>query len=89
LNLSQEKCSNHASLPEAYDKPCAHKPWRKMHLSIDPEMNMHGIEITDYEASDIEMADVLLIPEEESQPIDIDKVIADGFVREGTSNLLI
>ena len=24
-----------------YDKPCDQKPWRKMHLSIDPEMNVH------------------------------------------------
>lgn len=58
-----------------YDKPCSHTPWCKMHLSIDPEMNMHGVEITDYEASDIEMMDDL-IPEDGSQPID--KIIADG-----------
>jgi len=35
-----------------YGKPCTQKPWRKMHLSMDPEMNMHGVEITDYESSD-------------------------------------
>lgn len=58
-----------------YGKPCTHKPWRKMHLSIDPEMNMHGVEITDYQASDIEMMDSLIHADEINA---VDKVIADG-----------
>jgi Transposase DDE domain len=56
-----------------YNKPCDNKPWKKMHISIDPEMNIQAIEITDYEISDIEMLDKL-IPED----IEVDKLIADG-----------
>ncbi|WP_198027147.1 transposase [Candidatus Paracaedibacter symbiosus] len=69
-----------------YGKPCNQKPWRKMHLSIDPEMNMHAVEITDYESSDIGMMDNL-IPENETQSTD--KVIADGayYSKEGVERL--
>ena len=47
-----------------------------MHLSIDPDMNMHAIEIRDYESSDIGTMDKL-IPEDAAQSIE--KVIADGI----------
>ena len=58
-----------------YGKPCKQTPWRKMHLSMDPEMNAHGVEITDIEVSDSDrMGD--LIPEEISMLLE--KVIADG-----------
>ena len=69
-----------------YGKPCINTPWRKMHLSMDPEMNMHGLEITDLEASDIGMMDEL-IPKDGDQPIG--KVIADGayYRIEGTQAL--
>lgn len=69
-----------------YGKPCTHRPWRKLHLSIDPEMNIHGIEITDYEASDIEMMGDL-IPDEIAELVD--KTIADGayYSIEGTQDL--
>jgi hypothetical protein len=69
-----------------YGKPCTQRPWRKMHLSMDPEMNMHGVEITDYESSDIEMMD-RLIPDDGS--IIVDKVIADGayYSIEGVENM--
>lgn len=69
-----------------YGKPCEQKPWRKMHLSIDPEMNTHALEITDYQASDLEIMGSL-IPENESQPVD--KVIADGgyYSKEGFEEL--
>ncbi len=69
-----------------YGKPCTHKPWRKMHLSIDPEMNMHGVESTDYQASDIEMMDSL-IQGDEIRPVG--KVIADGgyYSIEGVESL--
>ena len=59
-----------------YGKPCTNKPWRKLHLAIDPEMNMHSVEITDYESSDIiEMNN--LTPYEQSN-ITIKSVTADG-----------
>jgi hypothetical protein len=59
------------------DIPVPHKatrtPWRKMHLSIDADMNVHGIRITTTEVSDSEGMDALL-------PADLpfDRVIADG-----------
>ena len=56
-----------------YGKPCAQRPWHKLHLSIDPEMNVHGLEITDYEASDHEMLDDII-----HEGIQINKIIADG-----------
>jgi Transposase DDE domain len=31
---------------EKYGKKAARTPWRKMHLAIDPDMNIHAIEIT-------------------------------------------
>jgi hypothetical protein len=65
-----------------YDKPCTQRPWRKMHLAMDPEMNIHSVEITDCDSSDIEMMDELL-PENGPQPIE--EVIADGayYSKEG------
>ena len=44
-----------------------------MHLSMDPDMNIHSLEITDNSVSDITIQDAL-IPSD----IAIDKVIADG-----------
>ena len=69
-----------------YGKPCINTPWRKMHLSMDPEMNMHGLEITDLESSDIGMMDTL-IPKASDQTTG--KVIADGayYSIEGTQAL--
>lgn len=59
-----------------YDKVCKNKPWRKLHLAMDSEMNIHTIDITTYESSDIEeMAN--LIPDEQS-PINVESVMADG-----------
>jgi transposase len=71
---------------QKYGKPCENRPWRKMHIAIDHEMNMHGIEITDVEDSDIGMMDALM-PKDESQPIG--KVIADGayYSIKGTQSL--
>lgn len=71
---------------EKYGKPCDKTPWRKMHLSIDPDMNMHAIEITDWESSGTETMDQL-IPEDLTQPIE--KVIANGgyYSIEGVENL--
>lgn len=69
-----------------YGKPCITTPWRKMHLSIDPEMNMHGLEITDLEISDIGMMDQLVPTNDEQKT---GKVTADGayYSIEGTQAL--
>ncbi len=56
-----------------YNKVCKNKPWQKMHISIDPAMNIHDVEITDCYTADIEMLESL-IPEN----ISVDRVIADG-----------
>ena len=56
-----------------YSKPCKNRPWSKMHMSMDPKMNIHSLEITDNSVSDIEMQESLL-PED----IVINRVIADG-----------
>lgn len=58
-----------------YDKPCTQRPWRKFHLSMDPEMNIHGVAVTEIEVSDIEKMEDL-IPDEISDLVE--KVIADG-----------
>lgn len=39
---------------EKYGKKAGRTPWRKMHLSIDPDMNVHGVAITTTEVSDSE-----------------------------------
>jgi hypothetical protein len=69
-----------------YGKPCINKPWRKMHLGTDPELNIHSLEITDLEESDIGMMDDL-IPTNDK--LKIRKVIADGayYSIEGTQTL--
>lgn len=56
-----------------YNKPCDNRPWKKMHISGDPDMNIHAIEITDYDIADIEMLEQLM-----PQEIEIGKIIADG-----------
>lgn len=58
-----------------YGKPCNQTPWRKLHLSIDPQMNIYDIEITETEVSDREKMDDL-IPDEIAMLLD--KVVADG-----------
>ncbi|MFM0069435.1 IS5 family transposase, partial [Paraburkholderia aspalathi] len=58
---------------EKYGQTAARMPWRKMHLSIDADMNVHAIRITTTEVSDSEVMDAVL-------PADVllDRVIADG-----------
>ena len=56
-----------------YNKPCNTKPWKKMHVSNDPDMNVHVIEITDCEVSDIEVLDTLI-----SGGVEVNSVIGDG-----------
>jgi len=58
---------------EKYGKPCYNKPWRKLHLGIDPHLNMHSVVVTDYSSSDIGMIDNLLNVE-----APVSKIIADG-----------
>lgn len=56
-----------------YGKKASITPWRKMHLSTDPDMNIHKIAITDTEVSDSEGMDRVMPSE-----IPVAKVIADG-----------
>ncbi|MGF6971701.1 hypothetical protein QFZ94_000128 [Paraburkholderia sp. JPY465] len=58
---------------EKYAQKAARTPWRKMHLSIDADMNVHAIRITTTAVSDREGMDAVL-------PADVpmDRVIADG-----------
>lgn len=56
-----------------YGKKANRTPWRKMHLSIDPDMNVHGLAITETDVSDSEgMA--LVMP---AQTL-VGRAIADG-----------
>ena len=56
-----------------YGKPASITPWRKMHLSMDLDMNIHELAITDTEVSDSEGMG-LVMPTD----VPIDNVIADG-----------
>lgn len=62
---------------EWYEEKYGHKamrtPWRKMHLSIDADMNVHAIRITTTEVSDSEAMDAVL-----AAGAPLDRVIADG-----------
>jgi hypothetical protein len=56
-----------------YGRAATRTPWRKVHLSIDPDMNVHAIAVTGTDVSDHEgMAAVL------STEVPVDCVIADG-----------
>lgn len=69
-----------------YNKTCKNRPWSKMHLSMDPDMNIHAVEITDNAVPDIAMQETL-IPND----IAIDKIIADGgyYSIEGVERLYL
>ena len=56
-----------------YNKPCAQKPWRKLHLSMDAGMETYAIELTEQDVGDREIMD-LLMPES----VVTNKLIADG-----------
>jgi hypothetical protein len=58
---------------EKYSHKATRMPWRKMHLSIDADMNVHAIRITTTEVSDSEAMDAVLPAE-----VPLDRVIADG-----------
>ena len=58
---------------QKYGHKAARTPWRKMHLSIDADMNVHGIRITTTEVSDSEGMDAVLPAD-----VPLDRVIADG-----------
>jgi len=59
-----------------YNKPCTQKPWRKLHIAIDPDMNIHDAEITELEVSDREIMNQFL--EQKNPDVIVEKVIADG-----------
>jgi hypothetical protein len=56
---------------QKYSHPATRTPWRKMHLGIDADMNIHAIRITTTEVSDSGGMDAML-PEN----LPVDKVIA-------------
>jgi hypothetical protein len=56
-----------------YNKPCNNKPWKKLHIGMDLDMNIHNVEITDCSSSDISVLDDI-IPKD----IAIDNLYADG-----------
>ena len=58
-----------------YGKPCKQIPWRKLYMSMYPQMNVHGVEITNTEVADIEMMEAL-IPDEIAMLLK--KVVSDG-----------
>jgi hypothetical protein len=58
---------------EEYGQKPARTPWRKMHLSIDADMNVQAIRITTTEVSDSEAMDTVLPAD-----VPLDRVIADG-----------
>lgn len=57
---------------EKYGQKATRTPWRKMHLSIDADMNVHAIRVTTTEVSDSEGMDAVL------PDVPLDRVIADG-----------
>ena len=58
---------------EKYGRKATQTPWRKMHLAIDPEMNIHAVDITTTEVSDSEGLDRVLAAD-----LPMDRLIADG-----------
>jgi hypothetical protein len=58
---------------QKYGQQPTYTPWRKMHLGIDADMNIHAIRITTTEVSDSEGMDAVLLVD-----VPVDRVIADG-----------
>jgi hypothetical protein len=58
---------------EKYGQHASRTPWSKVHLSIDPDMNVHAVQVTDTDVSDSEALDALV-----SVDMPVDRVIADG-----------
>lgn len=69
-----------------HNKVCKNRPWSKMHLLMDPEMNVCAVEITDNSIPDIAMQESLV-----PKGIVIDKIIADGgyYSIEGVKHLYL
>lgn len=59
-----------------YCRKPKNRPWRKLHLSIDPNMEVYGVEVTDNYTSDREMINSLIAKTDDRQKIR--KLIADG-----------
>jgi hypothetical protein len=58
---------------QKYGRKAAHTPWRKVNLSIDPDMNVHAVSVTETTVSDTEAMDAVLAVD-----CPVDRVIADG-----------
>ena len=59
-----------------YNKPCVKKPWRKFHIAMDSDMNIHDVDITELDISDQEIMDQFL--DQKNPNLPLGKVIADG-----------
>jgi hypothetical protein len=59
-----------------YNKPCVQRPWRKFHLSMDQDMNMYDVAITETEVSDRAIMNHFLTLKDPD--LNIEKVLADG-----------
>ncbi|KVD80832.1 transposase, partial [Burkholderia ubonensis] len=58
---------------QKYGRDARRTPWRKVHLSIDPDMNIHAIALTEDHVSDAAGLDAVLAVD-----ASVDCVIADG-----------
>ena len=58
---------------EKYGRKATQTPLRKLHLAIDPEMNVHAVNITTTQVSDSEGLDHMLAAD-----LPMDRLIADG-----------
>ncbi|KVZ48338.1 transposase [Burkholderia ubonensis] len=58
---------------QKYGRDARRTPWRKVHLSIDPDMNIHAIALTEDHVSDAAGLEAVLAVD-----ASVDCVIADG-----------
>ena len=58
---------------QKYGRKATQTPWRKMHLSINADMNFHAVRITTAEVSASEVVDAVLPTD-----VPLERVIADG-----------
>lgn len=43
-----------------YNRPCNKRPWKKLHIGMDEDMNIHELEVTDCNTSDISVLDDII-----------------------------
>ena len=69
---------DHASewYQKKYNKPSDRRPWRKIHIAIDSDMNMHGLQITEETTADIHEVENLLAAAKSN--IAVNALLGDG-----------